>query len=82
MSSEIFLPYGPMLMKMKQIQKKKNNIENFTILWTTLVETLPNICMNFEGWICCVLSEMSFEISLLYGSMLTKAEKNRKKEKN
>ncbi len=39
--------------------------------------------MNFEVWICCVLSEeMSFDFFLPYGLMLTKMKKKSYKLEN
>ncbi len=57
---KLFPPYGLMLTKRKK-NWQKSKIWTFTILWTTVVETLPR-SMFFWEWIWCVLSEeMSFE---------------------
>ncbi len=76
-------PTGPMLTKTKKKKKKKkknwqkSKISNFTILWTTLVESLPWSMHDFWSE-----SEVHFQkrcrlnfFSLLpYGPMLTKTK--------
>ena len=78
------LPYGPMLAKMNKIWQK-SRIWNFTILWTTMVaRPSPRVYAWFWEWIWCVLSEydMSFEVFLTYGPMLTKTKEKCNKLKN
>ena len=41
---------------------QKSKIWKFTVLWTTVVETILEVCMIFWEWMWCVLSErMSFD---------------------
>ncbi len=67
-----------MLNEREREKKKmvKNPKWNFTIPYTTLVETFLGVCMK---QVCYVLSEeMSFEVfSPIYGPMLTKTKKDR-----
>ncbi len=57
---KLLLPYGSMLTKTKKMAK--NTIRNFTIPWTTVVETLLSSMHVYWEWIWCVLSEeMAFE---------------------
>ena len=61
---------------------QKSKIKISTILWATLVETLPRSMHDFCGeWMWCVLSEeMSFEFFLPYGPMLMETKKKKRKK--
>ena len=63
MSFVILFPYRPMLTKTKKQIDKNPKIWNFTILLTTLVETISRGMHDFFGLHLSVLSEeMSFDI--------------------
>ncbi len=74
---KLLLPYGPMLTETNKIGK--NPKFHFTILWTTLVETLPRSMHDFlaVNLKCTFRGDVVWNFFLPYGPMLTKTKKKK-----